>query len=79
MVNTKKIKVGIIGFGRMGNKYLTQLLKNGRYDVTYICDVCEEARQYAAKQVPQATIVADEDLVFNHPTVQAAAPCPLAN
>ncbi len=36
MVNTKKIKVGIIGFGRMGNKYLTQLLKNGRYDVTYI-------------------------------------------
>ena len=79
MVNTKKIKVGIIGFGRMGNKYLTQLLKNGRYDVTYICDVCEEARQYAAKQVPQATIVADEDIVFNDPNVQVVALCTLAN
>lgn len=79
MVNTKKIKIGIIGFGRMGNKYLTQLLKNGRYDVTYICDVCEEARQYAAKQVPQATIVADEDIVFNDPNVQVVALCTLAN
>lgn len=63
----------------MGNKYLTQLLKTGRYDVTYICDVCEEARQYAAKQVPQATIVADEDIVFNDPNVQVVALCTLAN
>ena len=43
-MDQNKIKVGIIGFGRMGNKYLKKFRANGRYEVTYICDVNEEAR-----------------------------------
>ena len=38
-MDNSKIKVGIIGFGRMGGKYLDKFLKNGRYEVAYICDV----------------------------------------
>ena len=51
-MDNSKIKVGIIGFGRMGGKYLDKFLKNGRYDVAYICDVNKHARDYAAKLSP---------------------------
>ena len=55
-MDNSKIKVGIIGFGRMGGKYLDKFLKNGRYEVAYICDVNKEARDYAAKLSPSSTI-----------------------
>ena len=34
-----KIKVGIIGFGRMGGFYLEEMLKNDKWEVAYICDI----------------------------------------
>lgn len=33
-----KIKVGLIGFGRMGRFYLKEMQKSGRWEVAYICD-----------------------------------------
>ena len=78
-MDNSKIKVGIIGFGRMGGKYLDKFLKNGRYEVAYICDVNKEARDYAAKLSPSSTIVADEQIVFEDPKVQVVALCTLAN
>ena len=33
-----KIKVGLIGFGRMGRFYLKEMQKSGRWDVAYICE-----------------------------------------
>ena len=42
-MDNSKIKVGIIGFGRMGGKYLDKFLKNGRYEVAYICDDEQES------------------------------------
>ena len=33
-----KIKVGIIGFGRMGRFYWDAMRKSGRWDIHYICD-----------------------------------------
>ena len=32
-----KIKVGLIGFGRMGRFYLKEMQKSGRWEVAYIC------------------------------------------
>ena len=64
-MDNSKIKVAIIGFGRMGGKYLDKFLKNGRYEVAYICDVNKEARECAAKLSPSSTIVADEQIVFS--------------
>ena len=34
-----KIKVGLIGFGRMGRFYLKEMQKSGRWEVAYICDL----------------------------------------
>ena len=33
-----KIKVGLIGFGRMGQMYWEEMQKSGRWDIAYICD-----------------------------------------
>ena len=46
-MGTTRIKVGLIGFGRMGGFYLQEMQKSGRWDVAYICDVDPEARKLA--------------------------------
>ena len=74
-----KIKIGIIGFGRMGRFYLDELQKNGRYEVSYICDLNEEARSFAQQKSPESKIVSDENIVFNDNEVQAVVLCALAN
>ena len=78
-MSQNKIKVGLIGFGRMGGKYLKRFRENGRYEVAYICDVNEEARAYARKESPESQVVADENIVFHDPSVQVVALCTLAN
>ena len=49
-----KIKVAVIGFGRMGEFYLEDLLSTGRWDVKYICDISETSRQLAKVACPTA-------------------------
>ena len=75
----RRIKVGIIGFGRMGGFYLTEMLKNRKWDVAYICDIDPEARAYARKFSPQSRIGDDENIVFNDPQVEAVGLFTLAN
>ncbi|HIZ04876.1 MAG TPA: Gfo/Idh/MocA family oxidoreductase [Candidatus Phocaeicola gallistercoris] len=74
-----KIRIGLIGFGRMGEFYLHELQKIGRWDVAYICDIDADARAYAKKLSPESQVVADEQIVFEDKTVQAVALCTLAN
>ena len=74
-----KIKVGIIGFGRMGGFYLEEMLKNDKWEVAYICDIDPEAREYAHKLSPNSKIVADEQIVFDDPEVDVVGLFTLAN
>lgn len=78
-MDSNKIKVGLIGFGRMGCKYLRSFQENGRYEVKYICDVDPEARQMAEKFSPTTIVTPDEDLIFQDKEVQVVALCTLAN
>ena len=32
------IKIGLIGFGRMGGFYLDEMLKSGKWEIAYVCD-----------------------------------------
>lgn len=73
------IKVGLIGFGRMGGFYLEQMRKNGKWEIAYICDVSPDARDYACKVAPDAKIVADESEIFNDPQVEAVVLSALAD
>jgi myo-inositol 2-dehydrogenase/D-chiro-inositol 1-dehydrogenase len=73
------IKVGIIGFGRMGRYYLKEFQSNPYYEVAYVCDIDEECRALARKMAPEAKIVADEQQIFEDPQVQVVALCAMAD
>ena len=73
------IKIGIIGFGRMGGFYLEQMQKSWRWDVAYICDLSHESREEARKLSPQSKITADEQEVFDDPEVQVVGLFALAD
>ena len=69
MKNTK-IRVGLIGFGRMGRFYLDEMKKSGRWDVAYICDISPRSREVAKELSPESRIVDDENIVFEDESVQ---------
>ncbi len=75
----KKIRIGIIGFGRMGEKYLNALMANGKWDVAYICDVSPGAREYAHGICPEAIVTDDSDQVMNDPSVDVVGLFTLAD
>lgn len=75
----RKIKVAIVGFGRMGEFYLEDLLECGHWDVKYICDCSESARMFAKAVCPAASIIDDEDMIFNDPEVEVVVLTALAD
>ena len=73
------IKTGLIGFGRMGNFYLEEMRKSGKFEVVYICDVNEEACELARRVAPEAKVVSDEQIIFDDPEVQVVGLFALAD
>ncbi len=74
-----KIKVGVIGFGRMGELYLRSMRESGRWEIVYICDVSPVARKEAAAAFPEVTVIGDEDIIFNDSDIQAVGLFALAD
>lgn len=75
----KKIKIGIIGLGRMGKKHLYELQKNSMWEVKYVCDTSESRREHALSLAPDAIFTTNEDDIFNDPEIDAVALCALAD
>ncbi len=65
-----KIKVGLIGFGRMGRFYLEEMQKSGRWDVSYICDANPDSRALAKSLSPESKVIEDEKEIFEDESVQ---------
>jgi myo-inositol 2-dehydrogenase/D-chiro-inositol 1-dehydrogenase len=74
-----KIKVGIIGFGRMGKFYCEAMQKSGEWNIAYICDIDPEARCLAQQLVPNAQVIADNQQIFEDSSVQAVGLFTLAD
>jgi myo-inositol 2-dehydrogenase/D-chiro-inositol 1-dehydrogenase len=74
-----KVKVGIIGFGRMGHFYLEEMQKSGRWDIAYICDKNPKCRKSAQKLSPNSIILENDQAIFEDPTVQVVGLFTLAN
>lgn len=74
-----RIKAGLIGFGRMGEFYLSEMQKSDRWNVAYICDISPESREYAASLSPSSIITDDAQLIFDDPTVEAVVLSALAD
>ena len=75
----KKIKVGIIGFGRMGEFYLDAMKGNEEWEVTHICDISNISRDYAAAMCPAAKTVSDCDEIFSDRDVDVVVLSTLAD
>ena len=73
------IKVGLIGFGRMGRFYLHEFQRNKNWQVIYICDPYDKAQEMARDYCPTAKVTDNEDDVFNDPEVEVVALCALAD
>lgn len=73
------IKVGLIGFGRMGRCYLEALQQDPRFCVTHICDLDAESREVARRMAPQAQIVEADRPIFDDPHIQAVVLCTTAD
>lgn len=74
-----KIKIGVIGLGRMGKKHLYELQKNNMWEVKYVCDTSESRKDDALAIAPDAIFTTDEDKIFDDPDVDAVALCALAD
>lgn len=59
-----KIKVGIIGFGRMGRFYWEAMRKSGRWEIAYICDTDPTTRELAKKISPESLVVENDQKIF---------------
>ena len=73
------IKVGIIGLGRMGQFYLEEMQKSGRWQIAYICDTHPQSRELAQKLSPNSVVTDNEQLIFDDPEVQVVGLFALAN
>ena len=78
LVDTR-IKVGIIGFGRMGRFYWEAMTKSDRWNIAYICDTDSASRQLARELSPHSLVVEDEQKIFEDETVQVVGLFTLAD
>ena len=74
-----RIKVGIIGFGRMGRFYWEAMTKSDRWNIAYICDTDPESRQLAKELAPGSLIVEDNQKIFEDESVQVVGLFTLAD
>jgi myo-inositol 2-dehydrogenase/D-chiro-inositol 1-dehydrogenase len=79
VAHKEKLKIGVIGFGRMGQLYGRELLKSPLWELAYICDTGIAAGKAAEAIAPGATIIDDEDRIFEDPTIDVVGLFALAD
>ena len=77
--NATKLNIGIIGFGRMGQKFCKELMASPMWRITRICDPSAEARRIASETVPEAHITSDEREIFDDPSIDVCGLFALAD
>lgn len=61
---SKKIRIGVVGFGRMGRGFVSAMQQDDRYEIVWICDSHPATRELAGRTVPTARLTDDyHDLI----------------
>lgn len=74
LITNKKITIGIIGMGRIGNVHYKNLLRMPNVEIAYICDIIAND-EWPAKYSQAEKIVTDYHIVLNDDRVQAVLLC----
>ncbi len=76
----KRIRIGCIGYGRMGQDFVaTMLAAPEQWDVAYICDRDPAALAEAKQRAPEVRLVADPDIVLADTSLDAVGLFTLAD
>ncbi len=75
----EKLRIGVIGLGRMGKKHLAELVKSDAWDVVCVCDIDEGRREQALSIAPNVEFTLNEDDIFLNTSIDAVALCALAD
>lgn len=82
-MGTKKFKVAIIGFGRMGELYLREIAKNNYWEIVYIYDIDASAREYAECVLSElslnASVLSEDSKLYEDNKVDAVILTALAD
>src|SRR5271165_4880590 len=75
----RKLRVGILGYGRMGREFVAAMQENGLWDVAAVYDICGATRRLAQQQVPNAAIYDDPKAIFSDTSIDAVGLFTLAD
>src|SRR5437763_4266715 len=76
---SRKIRVGVIGFGRMGRGFVSVMQHDDRWEIVSICDTQANTRELAGRTVPTAKIISKPDEIFNDKSLDAVGLFTLAD
>jgi myo-inositol 2-dehydrogenase/D-chiro-inositol 1-dehydrogenase len=76
---SRRIRVGVIGFGRMGRGFVSVMQQSPYWEIVAICDAHPGTRALAARTVPTARVTADPDDIFSDATIEAVGLYTLAD
>jgi predicted dehydrogenase len=74
-----KIRIGVIGFGRMGRGFVSVMQMDDRYEIVSICDAHKPTRELATRTVPGVRVTADPDDVFDDKSLHSVGLFTLAD
>ncbi|HKU24558.1 MAG TPA: Gfo/Idh/MocA family oxidoreductase [Candidatus Sulfotelmatobacter sp.] len=75
----RKLRAGILGYGRMGRGFVAAMQENDLWEVAAIYDICAPVRRLACQQVPGAAIYDTPDPIFSDPSIDAVGLFTLAD
>src|SRR5215469_2671759 len=75
----KRLRAGILGYGRMGRGFVAAMQESNLWEVAAIYDICPPARELAHGQVPSAAIYNAPDAIFSDPSIDAVGLFTLAD
>lgn len=67
----RRIRAGILGYGRMGRGFVAAMQESGLWDVAAVYDICGAARDLARHQVPGAKVYNSAEPIFADPSIDA--------
>jgi predicted dehydrogenase len=78
-MGNQRYRIGIIGLGSMGARYLKTLIASDRWDVVSVCDLNQELLDWAADLIPGVETTRETKDITGHPEIDVVGIFTLAD
>jgi predicted dehydrogenase len=75
----RRLRAGILGYGRMGRAFVAALEQSDLWEVSAVYDISSAARQLARQNVPNAAVYEAPDPIFADPSIDVVGLFTLAD